>query len=275
MPLTDDQIQAFLAAHQAQPLDTADNETTDECAPGKVSGLRQTGETIKTVATRMPVNVALGVATGAPGIIFGVGGAVVGKTNQAIKDSIHKKAVKKQHATITITCVSAANLVNLRKEATGIGSPMIRKTTQSPYVRAYLLMEGVDYNATGYSAKTQTHLSGGTDFAFREGSPSRVRLGFNNDAEAARSAAVLIEVKDQADIALGKALSGRDTRIGLGLMPLYQLVEQAAEPESDGVSSHYINLKLYHGDAINDTNAAPNGGVLRLHVKYERNNVKQ
>ena len=280
MALTDEQIQKFLVAHTPQVFQAADDDDGADAASGSVSKARQAGETVTTVAGRMPVNIALSVATGAPGIVFGIGGAVVGAVGGALGKQRHKSAVKKRGGTITITCISCSGLPNLRQMATGPGSKLMNKSTQSPYVKAYLLMQGVDYNKEkGYSSKTEAHLGGGTDFEFREN--TTLTLGFDpadGTETAGDNAAVLVEVKDQADWTLGKVTRKDDRRIGAASFPLYQLADQLAALEEEkgdkaepSSSSHYINLKLYHGEAILDGEAAPNGGILRLHVTFARN----
>lgn len=279
MALTDEQIQAFLRAHGPQlfsPRDDAEEVGTG----GSVSAARRAGERVKTLAGRLPVNLALAVATGAPGIVFGIGGVVVDNVHSRVQASRHKAAVARQGGRVTLTCLACEGLPNIRQQATGLGSAVITTTTQSPYVKAHLLMDGVDYNKEqGYSAKSYTHLGGGTDFAFKEGTV--LQLGFNHDdanAEASQRAAVFIEVKDQPDFKAGRLLSGRDTRIGVAAFSIYQLVEQAiaetanSDNEGDHQSSHFIHLNLYHGDAVTDPDAAPNGGILRLHVTFEFNN---
>ena len=290
MPLTDAQIKAFLSAHEPQFFSPADDMMIageDDDDAGSVSATRTAAQAVKTVARRMPVNVALGLATGAPGIVFGIGGAVVDRVHGKVQATRHAKAVAAQRGTLTLTCLACLDLPNIRQTATGLGSAVIAKTTQSPYVKAYLLMQGVDYNSErGYSAKTATHLGGGTEFAFREG--TAIQLGFNHsNNDATRMAAVLIEVKDQPEAKVGKIMSGRDTRIGVAAFGIYQLVEQqhqhqhatiAPSEESatnnGGTSSHFINLNLYHGSAITDADADPNGGMLRLHVTLEMKDAK-
>ena len=271
MALTDEQIQQFLSCHPPQPFQANDDGL--ESASGSVSKSRQARETVTTVAGRLPVNMALAVATAVPGIVFGVGGAVVGAVHNKVEQQRHQAGIRRSGGTITITCIGCAGLPNLRQMATGLGSKQMKNTKQSPYVKAYLLMEGVDYNnEKGYSSKTEAHLGGGTDFEFREN--TTLTLGFDptdGTETAGGNAAVLIEVKDKADWTIGKVLRSDDRRIGVAAFPLYQLVDQIANLKDSSSSSHYINLKLYHGEAILDGEASPNGGVLRLHVQLARN----
>lgn len=209
-----------------------------------------------------------GVVTGVPGILFGVTSAVGGAAVSKVKAKTHEKRVSKKPGQITVAPVRAEALANPRAEHTGAGSMVMKKTKLSPYIKATLLMPGVDPSKDAFHGKTKPHLSGGTDFTFA--SSNHVTLGFE-DVDLLDQAGLLLEVKDKPDFALAKTLTHRDTHIGRAVVHLAQLqTAVAATPEGESaVVSAFINVPFYRDAEWADSAATPSGGMVRFKITLE------
>ena len=269
----EDLVTALVTAHGLQLFKPEDDAEEQEEEGGKVALKNKAASVVFKVVTRLPVNMALGVAVGVPGIVFGIGGLAVGGVHSSIAKRRHAKAVTKQGITITIRPVAAVGLADIRKEAR---LPALHKTNLSPYLKATLLMNGVDLKANAFHAKSKPHLGGGTDFAFDV--KNVVQLGMPDAgadcadvwAHDARESGLLLELKDEPISRVARAVARRDTLIGMAVVGLGQLVEQM-NGDGNGVSAHFINVPLYRrAEAADKAVTAPTGGTLRLHVTLER-----
>ena len=235
------QIQHFDLARDVEEAQEADH----------VSWKAKVFSTVTQIAPKMAVGSALGAITGAPGIVFGVSGAIAGKA----ADKFQERLKKSQGCNVTITAVRAADLKQNMKGPFG-------KRKMNPYVTAQVVLNGQIYkgpkgfNMTSFG-KTPEFQSGGTDVHFPEGKHKTLvafPMAGEEGAELAKTACLFLSVEDKPDILKGPP--GSDFHCGSAVLYLGQLFETLQNEDLPDVEVP-VNLQL-----------SPQG-ALRVMVKVE------
>lgn len=195
-------------------------------------------EFAKTMSGNMARNMTLSAVTGAPGIVFGVGSAVGKKASSALLE----RAQKEEGALLTVSAVRVSALYDLGDD----------KRKMSPFVRARLLMDGVESDKMGpiadkFRGKTAKFANGGPDIVYPEGKHTTTFALPMKEAEKAKNACLLLAVEDAPEVSIGKAF--REVCVGTAIVALGQLVDALAEHEE---VSAPVNLVLLRGDGYTD-----------------------
>jgi len=222
-----------------------DDEVSGEAT--KTSMAIRAKELAKTVA----VNVGLGAATGVAGVIFGVGRVAAKKA----ASTLQQRTAKGQGITCTVTAVRVEGL-HVRSS---------RPTPMSPFVVATLRMDKLSKStftkATAYTGQCSAMVNAGPTCTFPEGK-HKIVLGMPPDPEAAKSAILVLTVRDEPEAFLAGGIADKlgvaNLTLGTALLSLSQLV--ASLEESEEVECE-VNLKLQRGKDYAETE-----GLLRVSV---------
>jgi hypothetical protein len=203
--------------------------------------------------TNVAKNTTIGAVTGAPGIVFGAGGAIATKATDALSD----RRMAPEGAILTFTAVRVADLYNM--------SPVDTRA-MSVLVRGQLIMRGVDAesknpNAHKYRAKTQTFNNGGTNIVFPKGEHSGTFSMPMKEyqTDAANNACLLLSVEDQPEV--GVARKFREVCVGTAVVALGQLVDALEDNEEVTCP---VNLAVMRGEKSEDY-----AGLLRVTISIK------
>lgn len=228
-----------LSGLSIQGFDQADAEEQEEEEATKETG----AATAKKIAKKVAGNVIKGSIAGAPGFVFGIGGAVVSKGKQAIHDAAVGKG---EGAIVTVKAVHVANLTN----RTFKGPLKVRELPLTPVVRAKLVMEGFEGSRTntlkispGVQVNKKTMPNGKIVFKNQPSDTLLLPVGSDN-LEALQGACLLVEVEDtpvalKAVAAIAKkAGKAPNLVVGTAILSLAQLltsldIVKFAEGESE------------------------------------------